>query len=72
METTALWTAWAWIGWAATTAVLAALYGLTGLLGKKVFCRITRIYHLHVVGYWLDRLEREGTHVFEKASQNKQ
>lgn len=59
-------TAYAFIGWLLVTCVLAALYWFSGLLGRKVFTRLKRIYHLTVIGYWLDRLESEGTHVFEK------
>ena len=38
-------------------------------LGKRIWQRVTRTYSLHVVSYWLHRLEAEGTHCFEKAQQ---
>lgn len=66
METTAIWTAWAWIGWVVTTLILAALWWLTGLLGKDVYLRLRRLYHWNVLAYWLSRLEREGKCTFEK------
>ncbi len=66
METIAIWSMWAWIGWAGTTSVLAVLYAITGVLGKRVYMRVARIYHWRVLGYWLDRLEREGTRTFER------
>jgi hypothetical protein len=61
------WTLMAWCGWLVTTGVLLTLYGLSGLLGREVFRRLRHAYHLHVIHYWLRRLEREGTHCFEKA-----
>lgn len=67
MDTVAAWTVWAWIGWLVTTLILGAGYLVTGYIGTRVFKRVTRIYHLNVVAYWLDRLEREGTHTFKRA-----
>ena len=60
-------TIYGWIGWATLTLILVALYGLTGYLGWRVFVRLTRVYHLRVIVYWLKRLEREGTHAFERS-----
>lgn len=57
-----------WVGLVITNAVLLVLWTLTAYFGKHVLFRITRVYHLNVVWYWLNRLEKEGTHVFEKAS----
>lgn len=59
----------AWIGWAILCASLGIALYATNLLGKHLFRRIRRVYHIAVIGYWLDRLEREGTHVFKKASE---
>ena len=48
-------------------ALLGVVWYFTGYLGADVWKRIRRIYHLRVIGYWLDRLEKNGTHIFEKA-----
>ena len=50
---------------------IAALYLVAWaarIVGHETFKSLRRVYHLTVIGYWLDRLEREGTHVFKKAS----
>jgi len=57
------------LGWLLVTAVLAALWLATGVLGVVTFKRLTRVYHLSVIGYWLNRLERSGHRVFQKAEQ---
>jgi uncharacterized membrane protein YhiD involved in acid resistance len=61
--------------WAAICAACALLAIVQSLLlvaicflGKRIWQRVTRTYALHVVSYWLRRLEAEGTHCFEKAS----
>lgn len=46
---------------------LGATWWLSGLLGKEVFARLRRTYHLSVIGYWLDRLEKGGIREFQKA-----
>jgi hypothetical protein len=56
-----------WVGLLVVNCVLGALYFLTWLLGKEVWGRITRIYSFTVIIYWLDRLEKEGHHTFERA-----
>lgn len=48
-------------------ALLLCIWWLTGLLGRDVFKRLRRIYHLRVIGYWLGRLEKIGLREFEKA-----
>lgn len=48
-------------------ALLGVAWYCAGYLGADVWKRIRRIYHLRVIAYWLDRLEKNGTHVFEKA-----
>jgi hypothetical protein len=51
-------------------AVLLLVAGaLVGIVGAWLFKRLRRIYDLGVIVYWLDRLEKEGTHVFRKASE---
>ena len=49
--------------------LVVALWFFTGYVGAGVFERLRRIYHLRVIGYWLDRLEKGGVRVFEKAEQ---
>lgn len=39
-----------------------------GMLGGRIYKKLTRLYALHVVWYWLERLEKEGTHCFERAA----
>lgn len=56
-------------GGIALIAVLAVTYYFVGLLGAEVFKRIRRIYHLTVIGYWLDRLEKGGMRVFQKSEE---
>ena len=35
--------------------------------GERTFKRLLRVYHLSVITYWLDRLEKEGQRCFQKA-----
>lgn len=66
-----------WIGWVVMMSggwlIAAAAMGIAcfavGLLGAELFKRLRRAYSLFVIGYWLDRLEREGYHTFERAQQ---
>lgn len=60
-------------------AILGLLGAIAGLLlvsyvaavvGQETFKRLRRVYHIAVIGYWLDRLEREGTHVFQKTQKD--
>lgn len=60
-------TFFAWIGWAITTSVLVFLYLITGYIGVSVFRRLTRVYHMSVIAYWLGRLEAGGAREFQKA-----
>lgn len=69
MLTVGYWTLMAWAGWMVTTGVLLVLYGVTAALGQHIYKRLRRIYALHVIRYWLERLEREGTHVFERVAE---
>jgi hypothetical protein len=66
VELVGVWTAWAWIGWGVTTAILVGAYVITGWVGTVVFTRLKRIYALHVIGYWLDRFEKEGLRTFRR------
>lgn len=54
-------------------ALALALLGLcswgVGLALSQLFTRMRRTYHLAVIYYWLDRLEKGGWRVFQKAEQ---
>lgn len=60
-----------WTGIVAACALLAIVQSLLlvaiGYLGKRIYKRLTRTYALHVVWYWLERMEKEGKRCFEKA-----
>ena len=58
-----------WVGLLVTNAVLVALWWVTAIVGAVMWKRITRIYSMTVIIYWLDRLEKEGMHTFERAQQ---
>ena len=64
METGAILMAYAWVGLAVSALLLCAGYWLLGVLGAEVFKRLNRAYHWTVVWYWLDRLEKLGSHRF--------
>ena len=52
---------------------LALLYlssTLTGVYGASLFKDLLRVYHLRVIAYWLDRLEKVGVREFERAEQH--
>lgn len=57
----------AWIGIAMLASLFGAALYATNLLGRHLFRRLRRVYHLTVLGYWLDRMERDGIRTFEKA-----
>lgn len=63
-----------WTGIIVACTLLAIVQSLLlvaiGFLGKRIWQRVTRTYALHVVWYWLNRLEKEGSHCFDKASQH--
>lgn len=52
---------------ALAAALLALFVCLTGLYGAKLFKKLLRVYHLRVIAYWLDRLEKNGVREFERA-----
>lgn len=39
---------------------------ILGIILAKIYKQVSMIYKLHVIQYWLKRLEKEGTHCFEK------
>lgn len=56
-----------WIGALVSLCGSVAAWLVAGYLARSVYFRLKRVYSLTVIWYWLDRLEREGTHTFEKA-----
>ena len=58
------------LGLLGAIAVLVAVSWVAGIVGHETFKRLRRVYHIAVIGYWLDRLEREGTHVFQKTKKD--
>lgn len=58
---------YAFIGWAVVALVMLALWVIAGYVGRLLFKRLRRVYSLLVIGYWLDRFEREGLRTFERA-----
>ncbi len=61
---------YAWIGIAVSTAVLIPLYWISLESWRLVWRRITSIYSMTVVQYWLQRLEKEGLATFERAKRD--
>jgi hypothetical protein len=61
---------YAFLGWMIISGIIAVLWLITGKLGFELWTRFKRVYHLSVIIYWLDRLEQEGTHCFQKANDN--
>lgn len=67
METATITTAITIFGLVCIWIVLAVLSLLTVGWGRWMFSRLRRCYHMTVIAYWLDRLERGGWRVFQKA-----
>ena len=63
---------WGFMAIAAATIMIVLLSILSWIIwdiGAKVFRDIARIYHLRVISYWLDRLEKVGMREFERAEE---
>lgn len=57
------------IGWAVISlGILLALWWAIGQVGKDLFKRLRRVFHLTVIGYQLDHLERLGVRKYMKAN----
>lgn len=57
------------IGWALSTlGILVAAWWAVGKIGMEAFRRLTRIYHLTVIGYQLRHLEKMGMRKFLRAN----
>lgn len=66
MNELAIWTVYGWIGWALVFALQVVAWFGSALVGKALFRRLLRIYHLTVISYWLNRLEKEGRRTFQR------
>ena len=69
MDTAMYITAFVLFGLLAVWALMLTLWCGTWLVGKLLWRRLMRIYHFTVILYWLDRLEKGGWRVFQKAEQ---
>ena len=50
----------------AATLLLAGAGLAVGVAGAWLFKRLRRTYQLATIGYWLDQMEKCGTHVFPR------
>lgn len=48
----------------ALAIVAGGVYLLADWIGKEIFTRMRRIYHLTSIAYWLNRYEKEGRKCF--------
>ncbi len=67
METIVYINAYAAIGILVVWCVLAVLALFAWHFGNLVWRRVTRVYHITVIAYWLERLEKGGWREFQKA-----
>lgn len=67
METAIYLNAYAAIGIAVVWTILCVLAFFGWHFGKLVWRRVTRVYHITVIAYWLERLEQGGWREFQKA-----
>ena len=67
METIVYINAYAAIGIFVVWSVLSVLALFAWHFGKLVWRRVTRVYHITVIAYWLERLEKGGWREFQKA-----
>ena len=67
MNTATLVTTYAAIGLTVVVALLGLGWYLTLIAGRLLWKRLVRVYHLTVILYWLDRLEKVGWRTFQKA-----
>ena len=69
METIIYINAYAAVGILVVWFVLGVLALFAWHFGKLVWRRVIRVYHITVIGYWLERLEKGGWREFQKAEQ---
>lgn len=69
METIIYINAYAAVGILVVWFVLGVLAMFAWYFGQLVWRRVTRVYHITVINYWLDRLEKGGWREFQKAEQ---
>ena len=67
MNTATLVTTYAAIGLTVVVALLGLGWYLTLIAGRLLWKRLVRVYHLTVILYWLDRIEKVGWRTFQKA-----
>ena len=67
METIVYINAYAAIGILVVWVVLSLLALFSWHFGKLVWRRATRVYHITVIAYWLERREKGGWREFQKA-----
>jgi hypothetical protein len=71
IDTAVLWVACGWIGLAVVAVIQLALWLVIAAVGKMLLKRLLRVYHLTVLAYWLDRLEREGLRTFQRPDEER-
>ena len=69
METIIYINAYAAVGILVVWFVLGVLAMFARYFGQLIWRRVTRVYHITVIDYWLDRLEKGGWREFQKAEQ---
>ena len=69
METIIYINAYAAVGILVVWFVLGVLAMFARYFGQLVWRRVIRVYHITVIGYWLERLEKGGWREFQKAEQ---
>jgi hypothetical protein len=42
-------------------------YKVLGVVGQLFFNRVVKVYHVSHLHYWMDRMEKEGTHCFQRS-----
>ena len=67
METIIYINAYAAVGILVVWVVLGVLAMLARYFGQLIWRRVTRVYHITVIDYWLERLEIGGWREFQKA-----
>lgn len=70
MHEIAVWTVYGWIGLVLVAMLQLVLWVVCALVGKALFKRLLRIYHLTVISYWLGRLERKGVRRFQRPDED--
>lgn len=56
----------------ALSAITGCVYLLADFIGKEIFTRMRRIYHLSSIVYWLHHYEKRGRKCFLDANEKEQ